>query len=112
MDPGGTADLYSARTPVVPAASRASVLGALREMVMRAPSTHTRAARQVAIRWQRLQSRIAGLYFQRVTQPLQLWHAFGCPSQFRPSLPWWQQFVYSWLVVTGWVRPARRQRQV
>ena len=90
----------------------AYVLGALREMVMRAPSTYTRVTRQVAIRWERLQGRIAGFYFQRVTQPWQFWYALGCPSECRPRIQWWQPFVYRWLVLTGWVRPPRRQRRV
>ena len=83
---------------------------------MRAPFTSSRSARRwyllVGLPWQRLQSRIASAYFQRVTQPVQFWVALGQPAQFRPALPWWQPFVYSWLVVTGWVRPPRRQRRV
>ena len=75
--------------------------------VMRA-HTHTgRAARQwhllVGVRWQRLQSRISGFYFRRVTQPVLFWRACGCMS-VRPSLPWWQPFVWQWLVLTGWSR--------
>jgi len=58
--------------------------------------------------WQRFQCGVAARYFQRVTLPLQFWRALGAPSQFRPALPWWQPFVWRWLVVTGWLRPARR----
>jgi hypothetical protein len=58
------------------------------------------------LRWQ---SAVSGLYFRRVTQPLQLWHALGRPSSWRPQLPWWQPFVWRWLVITGWVRPSRRR---
>jgi hypothetical protein len=52
---------------------------------------------------------VSGLYFQRVTQPLQWWHALGRPSSWRPQLPWRQPFVWRWLVVTGWLRPSRRR---
>lgn len=87
----------------------------LTEIVMRHIRHYSRATRRwhslVGVRWQRLQSHISGAYFQRVTQPLQFWHALGRPSQFRPSLPWWQPFVWRWLVVTGWVRPSRRRER-
>ena len=59
----------------------------------------------VCVRWQRLQGRVAGFYFQRVTLPVQFWRACGCPSQFPPPrLPWWQPFVLAWLRLTGWRR--------
>jgi len=58
----------------------------------------------VGIRWQRLQSRISGLYFRRVLFPAQSWAAAGCPEQFRPVLPWWHVLVYQWLHRTGWLR--------
>jgi len=69
---------------------------------------HRELLRYVGIRWQRLQGRISGLYFHRVTYPVQVWLAFGRPSEFRPQLPWWQPFVYRWLVITGWYRPRQR----
>jgi hypothetical protein len=60
-----------------------------------------------------LQSRISGAYFQRVTFPLQCWVACGRLPQFRPSLPWWQPFIWRYLVLTGWApRRPRRQRRV
>ena len=72
---------------------------------MRAQIQRAWAARRwhtlVGIRWQRFQGRIAGRYYQRVTLPLLWWRALGQPEQFRPRLPWWQPFVYSWLVITG-----------
>ena len=119
-EPGGTSTVIFARTCLVLTVALAYVLGALRDLVMRAPSTYTRATRQVAIRWyllvgirwQRLQGRISGFYFRRVTEPWQFWHALGCPQQFTPRIPWWQPWVYRWLVLTGWVRPQRRQRRV
>jgi len=43
-------------------------------------------------------------YYQRVTVPVQFWVVLGGPEQFRPQLPWWQPFVYRWLVITGWRR--------
>ena len=82
--------------------------------VMRHTAHPGRAARRwhtlVGVRWQRLQGRIAGHYFVRVTQPLQWWVAFGRPPEFRPSLPWWQPFVWHWLHITGWL-PASRRRE-
>ena len=71
--------------------------------------THTELLRYVRIHWSRWQSRVAALYAQRVTQPVQLWVALGRPAQFRPQLPWWQPFIWRWLVITGWVRPSRRR---
>ncbi len=52
-------------------------------------------------RWERFQGRICRFYFQRVTLPVRFWRACGCPPQFRPSIPWWQPFVWRWLVVSG-----------
>ena len=57
--------------------------------------------RLVGFRWQRLQSRICGFYFRGVTQSVQFWVACGCPSEFVPSLPWWQPLVWRWLALTG-----------
>lgn len=70
--------------------------------------TYTELLRYVAIRWQRLQGRISALYFYRVTYPVQVWSAVGRLPEFRPRLPWWQPFVYRWLVITGWYRPRQR----
>ncbi len=39
--------------------------------------------------WLRWQGWVSSLYHQRVTQPLQFWRALGCPSSWRPQLPWW-----------------------
>ena len=69
--------------------------------------THSgRAARRwqvmVGVRWQRFQSCVAALYFQRVTLPVRFWRAAGCPVQFRPQLPWWHRFVLAWLRLSGW----------
>ena len=70
--------------------------------------SHSRAARRwhllVGVRWQRFQCRVAALYFQRVSLPVQWWVACGRPPQFRPRLPWWQPFVWRWLVLSGWLR--------
>ncbi len=57
----------------------------------------------VGVRWQRLQCRVAAFYFHRVSLPVQFWRACGCPPQFRPRLPWWQPFVWRWLVLSGWL---------
>ena len=46
---------------------------------------------------------------RRVTLPVQLWRACGQPAAFRPQLPWWQPFVFSYLSVTGWLRRPRIQ---
>ena len=71
-------------------------------------SRASRAARRwhltVGIRWQRWQSAVSGLYYRRVTLPVQLWRSCGQPAAFRPALPWWQPFVFSYLSVTGWLR--------
>ena len=76
--------------------------------VMRHTRHSSRAARRwyltVGIRWQRWQSAVSGLYYRRVTLPVQLWRACGQPAAFRPALPWWQPFVFSYLSVTGWLR--------
>jgi hypothetical protein len=66
--------------------------------------TYTELLRYVGVRWLRVQSSISGLYHRRVTVPVQLWLACGRPPQFRPRLPWWQPFVYRWLVITRWYR--------
>jgi len=78
---------------------------------MRQTRQISRGSRRVSIRvlWFRLQSRIASFYAHRVTQPCHWWRAAGCPSQFRPSLPWWQPLAYRWLVLTGWLEPRRRR---
>ena len=80
---------------------------------MRQTRQISRGSRRVHIRmlWFRLQSRIASFYAQRITQPWQFWHALGCLPECRPALPWWQPWVYRWLVLTGWVqhRPRRRR---
>ena len=79
---------------------------------MRAHHISRRAARRwyltVIIRWQRWQSAVSGLYYRRVTLPVQLWRACGQPVGFRPALPWWQPFVFSYLSVTGWALWPRR----
>ena len=81
---------------------------ALREKVMRALKKIQQAVGRwqlvVSVGWQRFQGRVSGLYYRRVSGPLRFWRAAGCPRQFRPSLPWWQPFVYRWLVVSGWLR--------
>ena len=91
----------------MPAASLICAL-CLTKLAMRHRAHISRAARcwhsLVGIRWLRWQSRLAGCYFQRVTLPLRWWHALGCPPQFRPQLPWWQPFVWRWLVLSGWQR--------
>ena len=56
-------------------------------------------------RWERLQGCICRFYFQRVTLPVRFWVACGSPEQFRPRLPWWQPFVWRWLVISGAFRP-------
>jgi hypothetical protein len=87
--------------------------GVSQEIVMRHTRHYSRAARRwhilVGVRWQRWQSAVSALYFRRVTLPLQLWRACGQPSQFRPQLPWWQPFVFSYLSVTGWLRRSRHR---
>ena len=55
----------------------------------------------VGVRWQ---CAVAAFYFHRVSLPVQFWRACGCPSQFRPRLPWWQPLVWRWLVLSGWQR--------
>jgi hypothetical protein len=71
-----------------------------------AGTSHVRAA------WLRWQSQVSGLYYRRVTEPVQLWRAVGRLPEFRPQLPWWQPFVWRYLVLTGWrpSRPSRRHR--
>ena len=64
----------------------------------------------VVIRWERWQSAVSGLYYRRVTAPVAFWRACGQPAAFRPQLPWWQPFVFSYLSITGWVRRSRHQQ--
>ncbi len=59
--------------------------------------------------WELLQCRIARHYFLRVTQPTELYLALGRPAWARPTLPWWQPFVWRWLVLSGWLTPHRRR---
>ena len=72
---------------------------------------HRELLRYVRIHWLRWQCAVAALYFQRVTLPVQFWVACGRPAGFAPRLPWWQPFVFSYLVTTGWLRPARRRER-
>ena len=65
----------------------------------------------VGVRWQRVQGRVCGLYFRRVTLPVRFWRACGCPEQFRPRLPWWQPFVWRWLVISGAAAGRNSQQQ-
>ena len=78
------------------------------EIVMRAHHIASRAARRwyitVSLPWQRWQSAVSGLYYRRVTAPVGFWCACGQPPAFRPVLPWWQPFVFSYLRITGWLR--------
>ena len=104
--------------PCRPPASLLVCLSCLTEMVMRHERHTSRAARLAAgcrvwfgVRWQRLQSRISGFYHQRVTLPVEFWVACGRPPQFRPQLPWWQPFVWQWLLITGWRQLPRRRRR-
>ena len=41
----------------------------------------------VGVRWQRWPSVVSGLYYRRVTLPVQFWVACGHPAAFRPALP-------------------------
>lgn len=63
----------------------------------------------VGVRWLRWQSAVSGLYYWRVTFPVQSWVALGSPAQFRPSLPWWQSLVWHYLHITGWSPVPRRR---
>src|SRR5687768_14490904 len=78
---------------------------------------HTRwAARRwyllVGVRWQRFQSRLAGVYHYRVTLPVQFWRSFGAPSLLAPALPWWEPLLYLWLRHTGYApRRTREERR-
>jgi hypothetical protein len=51
---------------------------------------------------------LAGVYHHRVTLPVRLWRSFGSPSLLRPSIPWWQPFLFWWLCHTGYA--PRRTR--
>jgi hypothetical protein len=53
--------------------------------------------------WLRWQGHVSGFYFHRVTVPVSFWLACGRPAAFRPQLPWWQPFVFSYLRLTGWL---------
>jgi len=72
---------------------------------------HRELLRYVHIHWQRWQCFVARRYHQRVSLPVQFWVALGRPEQFRPQLPWWRPFVFSYLVTTGWLRPSRRRER-
>ena len=62
--------------------------------------------------WQRWQCRVSGFYYRHVTAPVSFWVACGQPPEFRPQLPWWQPFVFSYLRLTGWIRARRPERPV
>ncbi len=88
---------------------------ALSVNVMREHIQSSWAARRwyllVGIRWQRFQSRLAGVYHRRVTLPVQFWRALGAPSVVAPRLPWWSVFLYQWLYLTGYTLPRSRRRR-
>ena len=63
--------------------------------------------RHVGIRAERQLGRVSALYHHRVTLPVLFWRACGCPAPFTPRLPWWQPFVYRFLVLVG-RRPLSR----
>jgi hypothetical protein len=63
-------------------------------------------------RRQRWQSAVSGLYYRRVTLPVQFWRACGQPPAFRPALPWWQPFVFAYLSVTDWLRRSLLEQPV
>jgi hypothetical protein len=67
-------------------------------------SPYRELLRYVRTRWLRWQCAVAALYFRRVTYPLQAWVACGRLEGFTPVLPWWQPFVWFYLVITGWAR--------
>ena len=96
---------------LVPVSDLSACEMAARGLMMSSHFTFSQVARRwyltVGIRWQRWQCRVSGLYFRRVTQPVRFWVACGRPAAFRPSLPWWQPFVFGYLSITGW---PRRQR--
>ena len=73
---------------------------------------HRELLRYVRIHWQRWQCSVAGFYYQRVTAPVQFWVACGRPAGFAPRIPWWQPFVFSYLVTTGWLRPSRQRERL
>ena len=79
----------------------AVVVGGLR---MRCCFSLSRALLPVSLRWGRFQSRLCAVYFRRVRQPVALWYAVGRPPGLMPRLPWWHQFLYSWLRGTGALR--------
>ena len=54
-------------------------------------------------RWGRVQSRLCALYLRRVRAPVAFWYRCGRPASV-PRLPWWHQFLYSWLRSTGALR--------
>jgi len=62
--------------------------------------------------WCRWQCRVSGFYYRHVTAPVSFWVACGQPVGFRPQLPWWQPFVFSYLSLTGWVLRHRHERPV
>ena len=72
----------------IPPAACSIFLSAFREKVMKALKKIEQAAWawqvMVRVRWQRVQCRVAALYYRRVTFPVRMWRACGCPAQFRP----------------------------
>ena len=89
-------------------------MNVLTELVMSTLTQISQAATgRVRAAWLRWQSRVSGLYYRRVTEPVQLWLALGRPAEFRPHLPWWQPLIWRYLSITGWARhfprPQRRR---
>ena len=63
---------------------------------------------QVAVRWYRMQFRLVDRYCQQVHRPIRRWRRSGCPHGRFPQLPWWQAFLWRWLVITGFAPDTRR----
>jgi hypothetical protein len=109
MDSFGLAGSCVPHSHLLPVPAAPSCVVCLREWVMR-HTTHLSSGaarawhRYLGVRWERFQGRVARHYYTHVTWPVRFWRACGCPAEYRPSLPWWQPFVWRWLVVTGWLR--------
>lgn len=58
---------------------------------------------------ERINCDLSGIYYTRVTLPVQVWRARGCPKHSMPRMPWWQPTLFRYLVITGW-RPVPERR--
>jgi hypothetical protein len=61
--------------------------------------------------WRRWVSRVESFYLRRVHRPVHQWREHGSPRSCLPRIPWWQPFLYQFLVLVGRFPLQRRVRR-